>query len=80
MKLVRVPDVIKAVDNHTNETERLDDDISVILEDVKPALDLSELCDMLHNLECAITIGNAFKAIDIIRKIQEILGISEDKA
>ena len=39
MRLLRDTDVIKAVDRHTRDDGTLDDDISVILEEVKTACD-----------------------------------------
>ena len=39
MRLLRDTDVIKAVDRHTRDDGTLDDDISVILEEVKTAYD-----------------------------------------
>lgn len=49
MRLLRDTDVIKAVDRHTRDDGTLDDDISVILEEVKMAFnkekDIKELME-----------------------------------
>lgn len=37
MKLLKYEDVVKAVDKHTNDDGRLDDDITCILEEVPTA-------------------------------------------
>lgn len=37
MKLLKYEDVVKAVDKHTNDDDRLDDDITCILEEVPTA-------------------------------------------
>ena len=41
--------VIKAVDRHTREDETLDDDISVILEEVKTAFDKEKVIEKLKD-------------------------------
>ena len=40
MKLLKYEDVVKAVDKHTNDDGRLDDDITCILEEV-PAITIN---------------------------------------
>lgn len=50
MRLIREGDVIKAVDKHTDENGTLDDDISVILEEVKTAFDKEKVLDELLEL------------------------------
>ena len=59
-RLVNVNDVIEAVDKHTREDETLDEDISVILEEVKTAFDKEEVIEELENLRAQyfITIAN----------------------
>ena len=51
MRLIDESDVIKIVDNHTTEDGKLDDDISVILEEVKTAFDKENVIEELK--ECA---------------------------
>lgn len=46
-RLVNVNDVIEAVDKHTREDETLDEDISVILEEVKTAFDKEKIIEEL---------------------------------
>jgi len=47
-RLVNVNDVIEAVDKHTREDETLDEDISVILEEVKTAFDKEKVIEELE--------------------------------
>ena len=47
-RLVNVNDVIEAVDKHTREDETLDDDISVILEEVETAFDKEKVIEELE--------------------------------
>lgn len=51
MRLIDESDVIKIVDNHTTDDGKLDDDISVILEEVKTAFDKENVIEELK--ECA---------------------------
>ena len=46
-RLVNVNDVIEAIDKHTRENETLDDDISVILEEVETAFDKEKVKEEL---------------------------------
>ena len=48
-RLVNVNDVIEAVDKHTREDETLDEDISVILEEVKTAFDKEKMIEKLKD-------------------------------
>ena len=48
-RLVNVNDVIEAVDKHTREDETLDEDISVILEEVETAFDKEKVIEELEN-------------------------------
>lgn len=47
MRLLRNTDVIKAVDRHTREDGTLDEDISIILEEVKTAFDKEKVKEEL---------------------------------
>ena len=47
-RLVNVNDVIEAVDKHTREDETLDEDISVILEEVETAFDKEKVIEELE--------------------------------
>lgn len=80
-RLVSVNDVIEAVDKHTREDETLDEDISVILEEVKTAFDKEKVIEELDKLtgeectlhECGIHSERckpciAKKAIEIVEK------------
>ena len=80
-RLVNVNDVIEAVDKHTRENETLDEDISVILEEVKTAFDKEKVIEELDKLtgeectlhECGIRSERcrpciAKKAIEIVEK------------
>lgn len=49
--LVNVNDVIEAIDKHTREDETLDEDISVILEEVKTAFDEEKVIDELNDIK-----------------------------
>ena len=49
MRLIRDTDVIKAVDKHTREDGTLDEDISIILEEVKIAFDKEKVKEELEN-------------------------------
>lgn len=48
-RLVNVNDVIEAIDKHTREDETLDEDISVILEEVKTAFDKEKVIEKLKD-------------------------------
>ena len=48
-RLVNVNDVIEAVDKHTREDGTLDEDISVILEEVETAFDKEKVIEELEN-------------------------------
>ena len=50
-RLVNVNDVIEAVDKHTREDGTLDEDISVILEEVETAFDKEKVIDELKSAE-----------------------------
>ena len=80
-RLVNVNDVIEAVDKHTREDETLDEDISVILEEVKTAFDKEKVIEELDKFtgeectlhECGIRSERckpciAKKAIEIVEK------------
>lgn len=47
-RLVNVNDVIEAVDKHTREDGTLDEDISVILEEVETAFDKDKVINEIH--------------------------------
>lgn len=47
MRLLRDMDVIKAVDRHTREDGTLDEDISIILEEIKTAFDKEKVKEEL---------------------------------
>ena len=49
-RLVNVNDVIEAIDKHTREDETLDEDISVILEEVKTAFDEEKVINEIRNV------------------------------
>ena len=51
MRLIDESDVIKIVDKHTTDDGKLDDDISVILEEVKTAFDKKKVIEELHKRE-----------------------------
>ena len=48
MRLLKSSDVIRAVDRHTREDGSLDEDISVILEEVKTAFDKEKVIEELQ--------------------------------
>lgn len=55
-RLVNVNDVIEAVDKHTREDGTLDEDISVILEEVKTAFDKEKVIEKLKGeIELCVT-------------------------
>ena len=55
-RLVNVNDVIEAVDKHTREDGTLDEDISVILEEVKTAFDREKVIEKLKGeIELCVT-------------------------
>lgn len=62
---------IKAVDRHTTEDGKLDEDISVILEEIPTAYDVDEVCQEIKRMmfeEASIEgIKIANKAIEIVR-------------
>lgn len=53
-RLIREQDVIKAVDEHTNDNGLLDTDISIILEDIPTVIDLDYVINYLKYFDpCA---------------------------
>ena len=60
--------VIKAVDRHTREDGTLDDDISIILEEVKAGFDKEKVIDELKEEGCIIDNEAGNRAIEIIKK------------
>lgn len=67
-RLVNVNDVIEAVDKHTREDETLDEDISVILEEVETAFDKEKTIDQLKEEGCIIDDEAGNRAVEIIEK------------
>lgn len=67
-RLVNVNDVIEAVDKHTREDGTLDEDISVILEEVETAFDKEETIDQLKEEGCIIDDEAGNRAVEIIEK------------
>ena len=59
---------IKAVDRHTREDGTLDDDISIILEEVKTGFDKEKVIDELKEEGCIIDNEAGNRAIEIIKK------------
>ena len=76
--LISRDDVIKAIDKHTTEDGKLDEDISVILEEVKTAFDkesvLKELKVISHGLSKHGNFNSA-SWVDVIIKIVEKGGV-----
>ena len=60
MRLLKESDVIKAVDRHTRDDGTLDDDISVILEEVETGFDKEKVLEELEGLRSTyfLTIAN----------------------
>lgn len=54
MRLLKESDVIRAIDKHTREDGTLDDDISVILEEIRAAFDKEKVIEELKEVgqEC----------------------------
>ena len=77
-RLVNVNDVIEAVDKHTREDGTLDDDISIILEEVETAFDKEKVIDELKSAENYLYVNgiritnfkfiHALTAIEIVEK------------
>ena len=53
MRLLKESDVIRAIDKHTREDGTLDDDISIILEEVKTVFDKEKVIEELKSWEKA---------------------------
>ena len=51
MRLIDESDVIRAVDKHTTDDDKLDEDISVILEEVKTAFDEEKVIEKMRRME-----------------------------
>ena len=60
--------VVEAVDRHTREDGTFDDDITVILEEVKTAFDKEKVIDQLKEEGCIIDDESGNRAIEIIKK------------
>lgn len=52
MRLLDEDEIIKTVDNHTNDDETLDDDISCILEEVPTAFDMQTVMNQIKKCNC----------------------------
>lgn len=66
-RLVNVNDVIEAVDKHTREDGTLDEDISVILEEVETAFDKEKTIDQLKEEGCIIDNDAGNRVVEIIK-------------
>lgn len=91
MRLLRDTDVIKAVDRHTRDDGTLDDDISVILEEVETAFDREKMIKDLekhkklaeiiyHNDSTERHFGESIayqKVIDMIHKCKDSMTLEE---
>lgn len=66
-RLVNVNDVIEAIDKHTREDETLDEDISVILEEVKTAFDKEKVIEELKEEGCIIDNDAGNRVVEIIK-------------
>lgn len=78
MRLLKESDVIRAIDKHTREDGTLDDDISVILEEIREAFDKEKVIEELKEVgqecnECNDTCGE--EAIEYAVEIVEKGGI-----
>lgn len=78
MRLLKESDVIRAIDKHTREDGTLDDDISVILEEIRAAFDKEKVIEELKEVgqecnECNDTCGE--EAIEYAVEIVEKGGI-----
>lgn len=60
--------VIEVVDRHTREDGTLDEDISVILEEVETAFDKEKTIDQLKEEGCIIDDEAGNRAVEIIEK------------
>lgn len=60
--------VVEAVDRHTREDGTFDDDITVILEEVKTAFDKEKVIDQLKEEGCIIDDESGNRAVEIIKK------------
>ena len=67
-RLVNVNDVIEAVDKHTREDGTLDEDISVILEEVETAFDKEKVIEELKEEGCIIDDEAGNRAVKIVKK------------
>lgn len=75
MRLLKESDVIRAIDKHTREDGTLDDDISVILEEIRAAFDKEKVIEELKEVgqecnECNDTCGEGAieYAVEIVEK------------
>ena len=76
MRLIDESDVIRAVDKHTTDDDKLDEDISVILEEVKTAFDKEKVIEELRNPDnYTIVAGKHFTTVDRSVEIVEKGGI-----
>lgn len=71
MRLLNENDIIAAVDRHTREDGTLDEDISVILEEVKTAFDKEKVIEELRN-EIHLTVYDPMIAGRYIKKERAI--------
>lgn len=64
--------VIEAVDRHTREDGTLDDDISIILEEVETAFDKEKVIKIISHVNSAIAVGDK-NALYWMAKLEEIV-------
>ena len=60
--------VVEAVDRHTREDGTFDDDITVILEEVKTAFNKEKVIDQLKEEGCIIDDESGNRAVEIIKE------------
>lgn len=68
MRLLNEKDVIKIVDRHTREDGTLDDDISVILEEVKTAFDKEKVVKQIEDYRDLVPEWALKEIIEIVKK------------
>lgn len=64
--------VIEAVDRHTREDGTLDDDISIILEEVETAFDKEKVIKIISHVNSEIAVGDK-NALYWMAKLEEIV-------
>lgn len=76
MRLLKESDVIRAIDKHTREDGTLDDDVSVILEEVKTAFNVENIIkEIEYNKEISKKHSTGLREQGHVEAFNEVISI-----